>query len=198
MGKRGPKGMGEGAQAARGNPSKRRRLPNVTAVGAAGPGLGLTLLEGGGGIGAVELVPLTVVPRCPAHLGTVGKHWFRKVARELVALRLLTALDLSLLERMARLYEKWRWAEHHTRHPGDLIKTGAKGFDYVNPAAYMALKAGKEFDSLAAVFGMGPGNRAQIAELIHRKPKSGQSFEELMALRREEREKARAAAKVGT
>jgi phage terminase small subunit len=78
------------------------------------------------------------VPEPPSFLDDVAAAEWRRVAPELHALRLLTALDLNPLAAYCQAFARWRQAEEALATERVLIVTGSTGNAIQNPLIRVA------------------------------------------------------------
>lgn len=108
-----------------------------------------------------EPKPRVTVPPCPSWLSAEGKREYRRAAKLLVRLRVLTEADRMALAAYAHEYSKWREAEDIIDMQG-MVLTGAKGGMYMNPWRGIANTHFKNMVKLLAEFGMTPASRSRI------------------------------------
>ena len=65
------------------------------------------------------------IPRCPEHLAPVAKAEWRRVARALLAMGVLTLIDRAALAAYSQAYGQWVGAEVRLRETPVLLKTPA-------------------------------------------------------------------------
>ena len=106
------------------------------------------------------------VPKPPADLGTVAKREWRRVARQLVKLGLLSTVDLSLLGIYCAEIQKYREAQAFIRENGTSYvirdKDGAVKYVAQFPQVGIARGAADLARKLAAEFGFSPASRSRI------------------------------------
>ena len=145
----------------------------------------LKLIQGNPGKRAVnkdEPKPdLTTRVRVPAHLSKVAKAEYRKTAKLLMSMGVLTEADHRMLELYAEQYAIWTMATaklHDEDAPGELGELIEKlPSGYESPKGYLAIaeRASKRLQSLLTEFGMSPVSRTRVTA---EKPK-GNEFDEL-------------------
>ena len=120
----------------RGNPGKRRR-------------------------NEAEPRPATKVPPCPACLGDeAGKEW-KRLAKELAELGLLTGLDRGLLAAYCQAHALWVEAVSSIERYGTMVKS-PNGFPMQSPYVAVVNKQVEIMVRIAAEFGMTPSSRTRI------------------------------------
>jgi phage terminase small subunit len=70
-----------------------------------------------------EPTPPDAMPRCPAHLALVAKAEWRRVARTLHAMGVLTSIDRAALAAYCQAYTRWVEAEQKLKESPALYKT---------------------------------------------------------------------------
>lgn len=111
--------------------------------------------------------PLDEAPEPPPFItGHAAEEW-RKVARELHQLRLLTALDLAALAGYCNAYGRWRtvievMAEEASTSPSRGLMVETMYGPRRNPLIAVANEAAVEMLRFAAEFGMTPAARSRI------------------------------------
>ena len=105
--------------------------------------------------------PKAKVIRAPAHLPAEGRKEYRRVARMLTPIGLLTEVDLKALELYAETYAVWREAVEKV-HIAGLVVKAKNGYPGQNPYLAIATNASKRMQSLLAEFGMTPSSRSRI------------------------------------
>jgi P27 family predicted phage terminase small subunit len=108
-----------------------------------------------------EPKPRVKIPKPPSWLEGEGLKEYRRVARMLVELRVLTEADGVALAAYAQQYQRWIDAEEQVRKLGMLIKS-PNGFPIYNPYLSIANQALKTMRQLMGEFGMTPASRSRI------------------------------------
>lgn len=57
-----------------------------------------------------EPIPDVEIPDTPSHLGVIGRNEWKRIAKELELLRVISLADRSSIEQYCMAYEKWRQA----------------------------------------------------------------------------------------
>ena len=100
-------------------------------------------------------------PPCPKHLqGEARKEW-RRVARELMSIGVLSKIDRAALAAYCQLYERWVDAEAKVREKGVVVATVA-GNVIQNPYLGVANTALKLMRQYLTEFGLTPSSRCRI------------------------------------
>ena len=108
-----------------------------------------------------EPKPRVKIPKPPDWLAGEGLKEYRRVARLLVAVRVLTEVDGMALAAYAQQYQRWIEAEAEVRRLGMLIKS-PNGFPVYNPYLSIANSALKTMRQLMGEFGLTPASRTRI------------------------------------
>jgi P27 family predicted phage terminase small subunit len=127
-------------------------------------------------LNAKEPKPRRVLPRAPTHLNAAAKKHWRKTARELHTLGLLTVLDIDALAAYCQVYARWVGAEDALAKTGMVIKTVAGNF-IQSPYLSIANRALELMHRYEAEFGMTPSARTRI---VVEKPQEESEFEVFM------------------
>ena len=100
-------------------------------------------------------------PEPPTHLGRVGKAEWRRIARTLVDMGLLTVLDLTALGAYCASYQLWVKAEKAIRKKGETY-TSSTGLQKTSPWMRIARDAKADMRIFAAEFGLTPATRSRL------------------------------------
>jgi len=109
-----------------------------------------------------EPQPPDAIPRCPDHLAPVAKVEWRRVARTLHAMGVLTAIDRAALAAYCQCYAKWAEAEQKLKETPPLLKTPS---GYVQQSPWLGI-ANKQLELMGrymAELGMTPAARSRVA-----------------------------------
>jgi P27 family predicted phage terminase small subunit len=116
---------------------------------------------------AVE--PEIVAPPCPEHLSGEARAEWGRIVPELMALRLLSQMDMAALAMYCQCYGRWQYAEQviakmnqESEDTGYVIAS-PNGFPVQSPWLNIANKAMEQCKSFLVEFGMSPSSRARIA-----------------------------------
>ena len=157
MGKRGPKPQPTALRVLRGNPSKRPINQHEPRIPPA-------------------------APKCPQWLSKEAKREFRRLAKVLDEVGMLTAVDGLALAALCEEWATYVWAQKQLAQHGHTYEyTNKFGATNVSPRpevaiarnAFLAVKA------MCAEFGLTPSSRGRI-ELPDAGPGSGDSYEEFL------------------
>lgn len=108
-----------------------------------------------------EPKPRVGAPACPAWLQGEGRKEYRRLAKMLAGLRVITEADRSALAAYAREYELWRAADEYVERHGQL-EYGEKGNAYMSPMVGIANMHFKNMVKLMVEFGLTPSSRTRI------------------------------------
>lgn len=97
----------------------------------------------------------------PSWLNKVAKAAWKFYAPQLIASRVLTAIDLHNLEAFCVAYSRWRKAESMLARNG-LTCVGAGGGLMKHPAATVVNEALRQMTSYGAALGLSPADRSRI------------------------------------
>ncbi len=142
----------------------RGRKPKPTA---------LKLVDGNPGkrpIRGAEPKPPTALPTCPAHLSPTAKTEWRRLARILNEIGLLTQIDRTVLAAYCQAYGRWVGAERRLAETPPLLKTPA-GYVQVSPWITISNKQVELMTRLMAELGLTPSARSRLAIQLPNGPK---------------------------
>ena len=101
------------------------------------------------------------IPRAPAHLSPVAKQHFPKVAKQLAAAKVMTALDADALAAYCECYATWIEANINVQLNGT-IEVNEKGMPIQSPYIQISFKAVEMMRKMLIEFGMTPSSRAKV------------------------------------
>ena len=109
----------------------------------------------------LEPKPTPGLPTCPAHLQPTAKAEWKRLARQLHRLGVLTELDRSVLAAYCQAYGRWVEAERRLKETPLLLKTPA---GYVQPSPWLAIsnKSVELMHKFAAELGLSPASRSRV------------------------------------
>ncbi|MEL6599949.1 MAG: phage terminase small subunit P27 family [Pseudomonadota bacterium] len=142
----------------------RGRKPTPTA---------LKLVQGNPGkraLNADEPKPAEGLPTCPAHLSPTAKTEWKRVARMLNYMGLLSEIDRAALAGYCQAYGRWVEAERELAKTPTLLRTPS---GYVQPSPWLAIanKANEQMLKWMAEIGLTPSSRSRVST---RMPGAGQ------------------------
>jgi P27 family predicted phage terminase small subunit len=109
----------------------------------------------------VEPRPSPRVPACPSCLGDEARKEWKRLARELAELGLLTALDRGLLAAYCQAHALWVEAVSSIARYGTMVKS-PNGFPMQSPYVAVANKQVDIMVRIASEFGLTPSSRTRI------------------------------------
>lgn len=109
-----------------------------------------------------EPKPKPVAPTPPKHLNNIAKKEWKRVAKELEPLGLLTTIDMAALAAYCMAYSRWVEAEDMIRQHGMLVKS-PNGYPMQSPYLAIANKALDQMKGFLTEFGMTPASRSRIS-----------------------------------
>ena len=108
-----------------------------------------------------EPEPPEGIPRRPKHLAPIARTEWRRVARALYAMGVLTPIDRAALAAYCQSYAKWVEAEQRLKDTPALLKTPS---GYVQQSPWMAI-ANKQLELMGRYMnelGMTPASRSRV------------------------------------
>ena len=121
--------------------------------------------------------PRVKTPPAPKYLGEIGKAEWRRVAKELVALRLLTTLDMTALGIYCASFETWLEAEEALDRWG-MVYVAPSRILKQSPWVGIARDAKASVRVFANEFGMSPAARTRVQ--VEREPAELEEIEEFL------------------
>lgn len=124
----------------------------------------LKLLEGNPGrrpINGAEPQPTAGPPSCPAHLNPSGKAEWKRLARELQAIGILTQIDRGVLAGYCQSWGRWVEAERKLKESPALIRTPA-GYVQLSPWLTIANRERELMLRFMAELGLTPSSRTRL------------------------------------
>ena len=105
----------------------------------------------------------TGMPTCPRHLSKEAKAEWRRIAKELKTIGLLTTVDRAALAAYCQHWAHWVEAEQKLQEDGiSLVYRSPGGMYRKNPWLQVADEAMKGMLSFLGEFGMTPSSRTRI------------------------------------
>ena len=101
------------------------------------------------------------LPTCPAHLLPSAKAEWKRLARELYQLGVLTRLDRAALAGYCQAYGRWVEAEKMLKETPGILKMPS-GYIQANPWLTIATKQMELMQRFAAEMGMTPSSRSRV------------------------------------
>lgn len=101
------------------------------------------------------------VPRAPHHLDKIAQKEWRRMAKELYPIGLLTNIDLTALAAYCVSFSTWMNAQQQIQKHGVLIKAQS-GFPMQSPYLAIANRAMTEMRKWMVEFGLTPSSRSKV------------------------------------
>ena len=136
--------------------AQRGRKPKPTAV---------KVLEGNPGkrsLNTGEPKPEKKAPRCPAWLEDEAKKEWRRMAKQLEHLGILTEIDMAAFAGYCQAYARWKEAEEFSTQHGTIVKTPSGYWQQV-PQVSIAQTYLKIMNKFCEQFGLTPSARSRIS-----------------------------------
>ncbi len=117
-----------------------------------------------------EPKPVTAIPTCPAHLSPTAKAEWKRLARHLHNLGVISELDRAALAAYCQAYGRWVEAERKLKETPILLRTPA---GYVQPSPWLAIsnKNVELMHKFMSELGLSPVSRSRVsAQPLGRKP----------------------------
>ena len=133
----------------------------------------LKLISGNPGkrpINQWEPRPGVKAPTCPAHLNPAAKAEWKRVARQMVTLGVISELDRAALAAYCQAYGRWVEAERKLKETPALIKLPS---GYIQPSPWLTI-ATKQLELMfryMTELGLSPVSRSRVSTIPERKPK---------------------------
>ena len=103
----------------------------------------------------------TGIPRAPAFLDKVAQREWRRTAKKLHKLGLLSEIDLTAFAAYCSCYSRWLEAQAQIQKHGMLIKAQS-GFPMQSPYLAISNKAMEQMMKWLVEFGMTPSGRSRV------------------------------------
>ena len=150
----------------------RGRKPTPTAI---------KELEGNPGKRALndkEPKPVKKAPACPKWLEDEAKKEWRRLAKQMEQLGILTQVDMAAFAGYCQAYARWKEAEEFITQHGSIVKTPSGYWQQV-PQVSIAQTYLKIMNKFAEQFGLTPSSRSRI---IASSESSGSTVDEMEEL----------------
>ena len=118
-----------------------------------------------------EPKPAPTMPRMPSFLTKGARKEWKRLARALFELGILTSLDRNILAYYCLEYDRWVQAEMLIGQSGVVLKDKETGELRPNPALSAANRASLRMQSVGALLGLDPSSRSRI--VVTAKPDDG-------------------------
>lgn len=136
--------------------AERGRKPKPAAV---------KVLEGNPGKRAFntgEPKPEKKAPRCPSWLEDEAKREWKRMAKQMEQLGILTEIDMAAFAGYCQAYARWKEAEEYLSEHGQVVKTPS-GYCQQVPQVSIAQTYLKIMNRFCEQFGLTPSSRGRIA-----------------------------------
>lgn len=108
-----------------------------------------------------EPKPDKKAPSCPKWLEPEAKKEWRRLAKKMEALGVLTEVDMAAFAGYCQAYARWKEAEEFISKHGTIVKTPSGYWQQV-PQVSIAQQYLKTMNRLAEQFGLTPSSRSRI------------------------------------
>ena len=108
-----------------------------------------------------EPVPVYRAPPCPKTLGPEAKREWRRLAKPLESMHVLTELDMAVFATYCDAYEQWKKATEFINTHGSVIRTPS-GYLQQIPQVSIAQTYAKLMNRCAEQMGLTPSARSRI------------------------------------
>lgn len=127
-----------------------------------------------------EPMPPAIIPKCPKHLDHEARKEWRRMAKELEPLGMLTNLDMAVLASYCQAYSMWATATLKLQEQGMIFKIPGKtttkimkdgtekteqtggGYPMINPWWTVINKANEQMVKALVEIGMSPSSRSRV------------------------------------
>lgn len=113
--------------------------------------------------------PPAEIPECPSELGPVARREWDRLAVQLGALKLLTALDRAALAAYCGAYALWAEATEAIQKYGTMVKSPS-GYPIQSPYVSIANRQAEIMMRIASEFGFTPASRSRISTSSKNEP----------------------------
>ena len=109
-----------------------------------------------------EPKPAPVIPKCPCHLNDAAKIEWKRTAKKLPKLGLLTVIDGPQFALYRQAWGRWVEAEDALKKHGTIVKALKTGWPMQSPYLAVANKAMEQMQRALSEFGMSPASRTRV------------------------------------
>lgn len=102
------------------------------------------------------------VATCPSHLDAGAKAEWKRVAKELKSIGLLTSVDRAAMAAYCCVYSRWAEAEKKIQKFGTVISSPKSGFPIANPHVSISNTALDLMRKFCVEFGLTPASRTRL------------------------------------
>ena len=108
-----------------------------------------------------EPKPLKKAPACPKWLEPEAKKEWKRLAKQMEAIGILTEVDMGAFASYCQAYARWKEAEEFLTQHGTIVRTPSGYWQQV-PQVSIAQTYNKIMTKLATEFGLTPSSRSRI------------------------------------
>ncbi len=108
-----------------------------------------------------EPKPPAIIPKCPNHLDKEARHEWKRTAKELAPLGLLTTIDKAVFAAYCDAYSIWSFASKKVQEDGMVI-ISPNGFPIINPHLSISSRAKDQMLRALVEIGMSPSIRSCV------------------------------------
>jgi P27 family predicted phage terminase small subunit len=105
--------------------------------------------------------PPAVIPKCPKHLDKEARKEWRRMAKELEPLGLLTNLDKAVFASYCQAWSTWIYGWEKIREKG-MVVMASTGTPMLNPYYPIINKANEQMMKALIEIGMSPSSRSRV------------------------------------
>lgn len=145
-------------------PFLRKEVPTVATRGRKPTPTAIKELEGNPGkrvLNEREPKPVKKAPACPKWLEEEAKKEWRRLAKQMEQLGILTQVDMAAFAGYCQAYARWKEAEEFITQHGSIVKTPSGYWQQV-PQVSIAQTYLKIMNKFAEQFGLTPSSRSRI------------------------------------
>jgi len=128
-----------------------------------------------------EPQPSTEVPPPPSFLSNIAKREYRRVAKILAPLGVITEIDATALAAYADAFSTWAEAVEQIKNNGYMAVGEKNGHLYQNPYVGMKNQAMEKMMKIATEFGMTPSSRSRVSGTKQSAKDKGNAYEQWKA-----------------
>jgi P27 family predicted phage terminase small subunit len=124
----------------------------------------LKILRGNPGkrkLSSTEPDPPPSIPSCPKYLNKVARVEWKRMAKELLSLGLISQLDRAFLAGYCTAYATWADAEEQLEQYGKVFKAPS-GYPMASPYLAIRDRALEQMRAFGTEFGMSPSSRSRV------------------------------------
>lgn len=126
-----------------------------------------------------EPKPEKKAPRCPKWLEEEGKKEWKRLAKQMEEIGILTEVDMAAFASYCQAYARWKEAEEFITQHGTIVRTPS-GYWQTVPQVSIAQTYLKIMNKIAEQFGLTPASRSRIIAGNESGKKTNDEMEELL------------------